>query len=128
MSEMSISTRGLAAAVASAVVFDAVWVRAPFLAVIAVPFVITAWRYREGRLSTRVAFGLWCALYVLIGVTFALSNGLHAPTEPNTTQETINAGDFVFVYLGTPIAAWLLVRLASRSDRRRQLSGQAVSA
>jgi hypothetical protein len=111
--------------IAANVVFDAVWVRAPFLAFIAVPFIVTAWRYREGRLATHVALGLWCALYVLIGVTFALSNGLHAPTEPNTAQETINPGDFAFVYLGTPIAAWLGVRLAMGSGRRR-LAGAAA--
>jgi hypothetical protein len=124
---MSISTRRLAGAIAAIVVFDAVWVRAPFLAFIAMPFVITAWRYREGRMATRIALGLWCALYVLIGVTFALSNGLHAPAEPNVPQETISVGDFVFVYLGTPIAAWLLARVVGRRDRRL-VSAQAVSA
>jgi hypothetical protein len=94
------------------VVFDTIWVRAPFLGLMALPFLIAAWRYREGRLATRMALGLWCALYVLIGVTFALSNGLHAPAEANVPQETINPGDFAFVYLGTPIAAWLGARIA----------------
>src|SRR4051812_3447464 len=73
--QMSVSTRALASAVAVTIIFDALWVRAPFLGILAVPFLVTAWRYREGRTPTRVALGLWCALYVLICVTYALSNG-----------------------------------------------------
>lgn len=57
-------------------------------------------------------------LYVAIGLTYALSNGLH-PAEPGRAAETINPGDFAFAYLGTPIAAWLGARLAATAIRRR---------
>jgi hypothetical protein len=124
---MSISTRQLAAALAGIVVFDAIWVRAPFLTIFGIPFLVAAWRYREGRLPTRIALGLWCALYVLVGVTFALSNGLQAPAEPNLPRETISPGDFAFAYFGTPLAAWLAVRLAF-GKRRQRVSGPAAAA
>jgi hypothetical protein len=125
---MSVSTRALAAAVAAVVILDVIWVRAPFLGFIALPFVIAAWRYREGRAATHIALGLWCALYVLIGVTFALSNGLQGPAEPNLPRETINPGDFAFVYLGTPVAAWLGIRLFGGLGRKARLSREVVPA
>jgi predicted MFS family arabinose efflux permease len=54
---------------------------------------------------------MWCALWVLLGVTYALSNGLHAPAEAGKAAETISIGDAIGVYVGAPLAAWLGIRL-----------------
>lgn len=111
------ATRRLAGAIAAFVLFDAVWVRAPFLAALAVPFAVAAWRYRGKHRSTNVALLAWCALYVAAGISYALSNGLHSPAEAGEPRDVINAGDFVFVYLGTPASAWLGARLLRSAIR-----------
>ncbi|MEY2433184.1 MAG: hypothetical protein QOC92_2909 [Acidimicrobiaceae bacterium] len=125
---MSVSTRTLAATVAAMIIFDTIWVRAPFLAILALPFIITAWRYRDGRTSTRIALGLWCALYVLIAVTYAIGNGMNSPKEPNQATETISVGDFVGVYLAGLVAAWLGVQVFSGLRRRDRVAQRMVSA
>jgi hypothetical protein len=109
-------TRALCAVLAAIVVFDAVWVRAPFLAQFALPFAVGAWRYRGGRVGAAVLI-LFSALYVIVGVAFAASNGLHAPAEPGEATKTISPGDFAFAYIGTPVAAWLAVRFAGHLRR-----------
>jgi hypothetical protein len=121
-------SRQLAAALTLFVAFDVAWVRAPFLALLAVPFALTAWRLRSARLSTRVALIAWCALYSLVGVVFALTNGLHAPTEPNKATETISPGDFVNVYFGTPVAVALAVVLIAGSIRARSATASPAAA
>jgi len=123
-------TRTLFALLAAIVAFDAIVVRAPFLALIAVPFAVAAWRYRRPRPAGTLTLLLFCAVYVAIGVVFAASNGLHAPLEPGSTgpRPMINPGDFAFVYLGTPIALWLAVRLLRGLVERRGTSSEVVPA
>lgn len=121
--------RQLSGAVAIAVLVDVAWVRAPFLAFLAVPFAVAAWRYRRGRAVTTVALTLWCALYTLIGVIYAINNGLHDPQGPGeTVTHWINPGDFVAIYIGTPIAIWLAVVLVTRLTGRRSTSPQSAVA
>jgi hypothetical protein len=114
------TTRRLAAAIAGVVVFDALWVRAPFLVIMALPFAVVAWRYRGRTTAAEIALFAFCALYAVIGVMFILANGLHAPAEPNEAREVISAGDFVFAYVGTPLSIWLGGR-ATRSIRARHI-------
>lgn len=116
------TTRRLAAAIAAAVAFDVAWVRAPFLIILAVPFAVIAWRYRGRTIAASIAVFAFSALFVAIGVAFILTNGLHAPAEPHQARETINAGDFVFAYIGTPLAAWLGVRAVRSLLQRRRTS------
>jgi hypothetical protein len=110
-------SRQLAAGIAAAVLIDVLWVQAPFLAFLAIPFAIIAWRYRGGAVGS-VAVALVCGLYVTVGVSYMLSNGLHY-AEPGEPSAWINPGDFVFVYIGTPLAAWLAVRAVGRLVRGR---------
>ena len=110
--------RRLGAAIAALVAFDAAFVHAPFLAIFAVPFAIVAWRYRGRHRAATIAALLWCVLWVIVGVSFMLNNGLHAPREAGKPSETIGIGDFLSVYVGTPLTAWLAVRLATRRLRR----------
>ena len=110
-------SRQLAAAVAIAVLIDVLWVRAPFLAVLAVPFAIIAWRYRGGVVGS-VALALFSGVFIAIGVSWMLANGLHY-AEPGEPSEWINPGDFVMVYIGTPLAAWLAVRAVGSLVRGR---------
>src|SRR4051812_29641859 len=111
--------RRLSAAIAALIALDAVFVGAPGLAVFALPFAIVAWRYRGRHRVATIAALLWCVLWVIVGVNFMLGNGLHEPREAGKSIETINIGDFLSVYLGTPLTAWLTVRLATRRLRRR---------
>ncbi|MDQ1514608.1 MAG: hypothetical protein QOE80_438 [Actinomycetota bacterium] len=123
-------TRTLFAVLASIVVFDAAFLHAPFLAALAVPFAVATWRYRQGRAAATIGLALWCAIYVAIGASFAVSNGFHAPLETGSVgpREMINPGDFAFVYLGTPIALWLTIRLGRRLVGRRGTSLAGVPA
>lgn len=66
-----------------------------------------------------VAVTLVCGLYLAAGVSYMLSNGLHY-AEPGEPSTWINPGDFVFVYIGTPLAVWLAVRAVGRLVVRRQ--------
>jgi hypothetical protein len=126
-SEQSIQRmRQLALAVTAVVVFDMVWVRAPFGAIIALPFAITAWRLRTARIPTRLALIAACALYVAIGVSYAMSNGIHDGAGHNASA-LINPGDFAFAYLGTPLAALLALQVVLYSlQGRRTRSAAAV--
>ena len=108
----------LSAAIAAVVLFDVAWVRAPFLAFVAIPFAVAAWRYRKGHPVSTVALVLWSLLYVAIGLSFAVHNGLHEH-EPGEAVKWINAGDFAFAYIGTPIAALIAGGLIGRLVRRR---------
>jgi hypothetical protein len=125
-----VQTRRLAGALGAIVVVDALWVRAPFLVMMAVPFIVAACFIRRAGRVSALALASWCAVYVAIGVSFALSNGLHAPLESGSTasREVISAGDFAFVYIGTPLAAWLAVHLVRSSLATRRASSQVVSA
>jgi hypothetical protein len=120
-------TRAIAAAIGAVVVFDVAWVRAPFLLILGVPFLVAAWRYRGKHTVTTVALVVSCLLYVAIGVSYALSNGLHGPAEPGEATSVINPGDFAAIYVGTPLAAWLAVTLAAGSVRRRGAVAEAVA-
>ena len=122
------TVRKLAAALAVTALIDVVWVKAPGLAMLAIPPAIAAWRYRRGRTLSTIALALWCVVVTLIGVTFMVSNGLHAPLEPGQTREWINPGDFVGVYIGTPIAVWLGTVLVLRLVRRRTPSPAGATA
>ena len=111
-------SRALAAATAACILFDIIWLRVPFLLFLPAPFAIAAWRYRgTHRVSTYLLLA-WCALFIVIGVNYAVTNGFHDPAEPGRALKTINPGDFVSVYLGTPTAAWLAVCLARITFRR----------
>lgn len=121
-------TRLIAAAIGAVVVFDVVWVRAPFLLGLGLPFLVAAWRYRDGHRTTNVALALFCLLYVAVGLSFAASNGLHAPAEPDdVTRSTINPGDFAAIYIGTPLAAWLAVRLGGALRHRARRGAQVMA-
>lgn len=115
--DTSVRSRQLAAAIAAAVLIDVLWVRAPFLGVLAIPFALIAWRYRGGAAGS-VAAALMCGLYIVIGVSYMLSNGLHY-AEPGEPSAWISPGDFVFVYIGTPLAAWLAARAVRRLVKGR---------
>ena len=125
MSDSVRTIRQLAAVIAALVAFDVIWVKAPFLAFLGIPFVLVAWRYREGRTVTNVAIVGWCVLYTLIGISFALNNGLH-PAEPNELPRLINPGDFAEVYIGTPLAVWLATTVARRAAHRRRVAQAAA--
>lgn len=111
-------SRALAAATAGCVLFDVIWLHVPFLAFLAVPFAIAAWRYRGAHRISTFALLAWCVLFIAIGVNYAVTNGFHDPAEPGRAVKAINPGDFVSVYLGTPAAAWLAVCLARIGFRR----------
>jgi hypothetical protein len=112
-------TRLVAGAIAAFVLFDTIWVRAPFLAFLAVPFAVAAGRFRDEHRITNIALLAWSGFYVALGVMFAVTNGLHAPAEVGQAREAINPGDFAFAYLGTPAAAWLALRLGRSALRPR---------
>jgi hypothetical protein len=121
----TLRTRLIAAGVGAVVVFDVIWVRAPFLLTLGIPFVVASLRYRDRHATTRALLVAFCLLYVVLGVSFAASNGLRAPAEPGeVARSTINPGDFAFVYIGTPLAAWLGVRLTGQFfGRNRSIWG-----
>ena len=119
-------TRAIAAAIVAVVVFDAAIVQAPFLAFLGVPFLVAALFYRGRHVVTSAVLVLFCLLYVVIGVNYAIANGLQNPAEPGEPRETINIGDFVGVYGGTALAIWLGVRVVmSLAGRRRVSEGAA---
>lgn len=120
-------TRLIAAAIGVVVVFDVAWVRAPFLLMLAVPFLVAAWRYRGEHPASKVALVAVCVLYVAAGVAYAINNGLRGPTEPGEASKFINPGDFAMVYIGTPLAAWLVVRLIASMRRSRLERTSAVA-
>ena len=98
--------RTLCAALAAVVVFDAAWVRAPGLALFAVPFLVGAFRVRRGTTIGMAVLMLFAVLYVVVGVNYAVANGI-----------SVNPGDFVFAYVGTPLALVLAWRAASSMKR-----------
>lgn len=85
--------RALCAAVGSIVIVDALAVQAPGLALLAVPFVIAAVALRQPGRASSAALAVLSALFVAIGVNFAVSNGFDA-----------GWGDLLFAYVGTPLA------------------------
>jgi hypothetical protein len=99
--------RGLCAAIAAIVVVDAIAVGAPGLALLAVPFLIAAAALRRESTIPMVALTVLAAVYVLIGVNYAVANGFDAEW-----------GDLLFAYGGTPVAAAIgalaVMRLAQR--------------
>ena len=98
--------RTLCAALAAIVVFDAAWVQAPGLALLAVPYLVGAWRVRRGTTIGMAVLMVFAVLYVVIGVNYIAANGID-----------VNPGDFVFAFVGTPIAIALTV-LAALSMKR----------
>jgi hypothetical protein len=123
MSPNITTTRRIAAAIAACVALDVLWVRAPFLIIVAVPFAVVAWRYRGQHVVSAVGVIAVSALYAFLGISYAMSNGLH-PAEPHEAAHLISVGDFAFVYIGTPLAVALAV-LAVRTGllRRTRLEG-----
>lgn len=109
MGDWRTHVRLLCAGVAAIVLVDAAIVRAPYLTLLAVPFIVAAVGLRKAHLVTLVALFAWSALYVVVGVNFAIANGFDAP-----------AGDLVFTYAGTPMAAAVAVITASRMPRSRR--------
>lgn len=99
--------RGLCAAIAAIVVVDAIAVGAPGLALLAVPFLIGAAALRRESTVPMVALAVVSALYVVLGVNYAVANGFDAEW-----------GDLLFAYGGTPVAlaaaALAVVRLVQR--------------
>jgi hypothetical protein len=85
--------RALCGALAVIVIVDAVSVGAPGLALLAVPFVIGAYRFRRGNVLGTLAIGTFALLFAVLGINYAVSNGFDA-----------GWGDLLFAYLGTPIA------------------------
>ncbi|HEX2039633.1 MAG TPA: hypothetical protein VHF47_07870 [Acidimicrobiales bacterium] len=98
--------RILCAALAAIVVFDALWVRAPGLALFAVPFLVGARRARRGTTLGMAALMAFAVLYVVVGVNYIVANGID-----------VNPGDFAFAFVGTPVAVLLAVRAASSMKR-----------
>jgi hypothetical protein len=120
--------RRIAAAIAVVIVFDALWVQAPFLVLLAAPFAITAWRYRQGHLISSIGVIACSSVYALIGVTYALSNGLHSPQEIGQPREVISVGDFAFVYVGSPLAVWLVLHVGASMVRRPAAAASTAAA
>lgn len=104
--------RVAAAAMVGIVLLDVVDVQAPFLAILAVPFLVAAVSLRRGSLLASIALGLWSALYVVIGVNYAIAHRFDA-----------GWGDLVFTYAGTPVAA-ALVALTVRHRMQVARTGQ----
>ena len=99
--------RALCGVLAVVVLVDTLWVRAPGLGLLAVPFVVGAVGMRRGRVVPTVVIALFAALFVFVGANYATANGFNGP-----------GGDLVFAYLGTPVAGVLLIVAI-----RRLLSG-----
>ena len=121
-------TRLIAAAIGAVVVLDVLWVRAPFLILLGVPFMVAAWRYRGRHAVSNVALAVFCILYAVVGVSYAVNNGLNAPAEPGQTASTINPGDFAAVYIGTPLAMLLGARIVGSVLRRGRVEQPAAVA
>jgi hypothetical protein len=85
--------RVLSVGLAAIVIGDAIQVGAGFLGMVALPFIATAVLLRRGSLPASVAVILWNALFVFLGVNFAVANGFDAP-----------GGDLLFAYVGSPMA------------------------
>lgn len=90
------TARTLAAAVAGIVFVDALSVGAPGLALLGVPFLLAALRFRRATRWGSALVVAWCALYVIVGVNYAIGNGFDA-----------GWGDLLFAYPGTVVAAVL---------------------
>lgn len=100
--------RILAAGVATIVFIDAASVRAPGLALLGVPFLVAAICFKRAAGWGSALLLAWCCLYVLLGVNYAVGNGVDAPW-----------GDLLFAYVGTPLAAVTAVVLARQVLSRR---------
>lgn len=95
--------RALSAALAVIVLLDVVDVRAPFLAILAVPFVVAAIGLRRAGTPATIALLVWAAFFVVIGVNWLvadISGGFGA-----------GWGDMLFGYVATPLAALLFATL-----------------
>jgi hypothetical protein len=92
--------RMLCAALSAVILFDVAMVRAPGLALLAVPFIVGAARMTGGHRLWMAVLAGWSGLFVAIGVAYASANHFDAP-----------AGDLVFAYAGTPLALALVVSL-----------------
>lgn len=101
--------RFAAAGVAAVVLIDVAVVRAPFLAMLAVPYVVGAVTYRGKRLVSSIVFALFAILYVVIGANFIAANGIDA-----------GWGDLLFAYFGSLLALVLLVALVRVVSARRR--------
>lgn len=101
--------RTLCGVIAAIVVVDAISVGAPGLALLAVPFIVGAVGLRRGSTLPMTGLLALSALYVLLGVNYAVANGFHA-----------GWGDLLFAYAGTPAAAALgILAVQSLAHRRR---------
>ena len=104
--------RWLCAMTGAIVVIDALAVRAPGLALLALPFLVAAAAMRRGSTIPMVGLTAASVLFVVVGVNFALSNGFDA-----------GWGDLLFTYAGTPAALGVGIlaglRLSGRWDHSR---------
>lgn len=107
--------RILCGALAAIVLVDAASVRAPGLALLAVPFLVGALSYRRGSGVATAVLALFAALYVLLGVAYAAGAGFDA-----------GWGDLLFAYGGTPIAAVIVVLTGGRLLRHDHHRGRDV--
>jgi hypothetical protein len=89
--------RLLCAALAAVVIVDTITVRAPGLGLMAVPFIVAAVFLRRASWPASIALTLWSALYTVVGVNYAVSNGFHA-----------GWGDLLFAYPGTVMAVAII--------------------
>ena len=103
------TVRILCAGVAAIVLIDAASVGAPFLAILAVPFLVAAIGLRKGHLVSLVLVLLWSLLYVALAVNYALGAGFDAPP-----------GDLLFAYVGGVLAAAIAIITASHLPRSRR--------
>ncbi|MFP5328313.1 MAG: hypothetical protein ACLGHT_12620 [Acidimicrobiia bacterium] len=94
-------TRVAAAGIAAVVLIDVAVVRAPFLAILAVPYAIGAVTYRGRRTVSSIIFGLFAILFLVISGNFIVATGFDA-----------GWGDLLFAYGGSVLALVLLVALA----------------
>jgi hypothetical protein len=91
--------RVLSAALAMVVLLDVIDVRAPGLALLAVPFAVAAIGLRRAGGPATIALLLFSCLYVVVGVSWMVAN--------IADGSGAGWGDMLFGYVGTPLAAVL---------------------
>lgn len=94
--------RVVCAVLAGIVLIDAAVVQAPYLAVLALPYLIAALFFTRGRRLPTAVMLAWALLYVAVGANFAIATGFDA-----------GWGDLLFAYPGT-LAAVVLTGLLAR--------------
>ena len=100
--------RLLCAALTAVVLYDAAQVRAPGLALLAVPFLIGVASLARERHALMVLLGLWSSLYVVVGTAWMAGHGFGSDAP---------GADLLFAYVGTPLAVVLTAAAAVRVAR-----------